>query len=62
MLLVAHTNQSKLKHTVEHYIIQFGQDFGVVNHLMNSHPTEKMVEVVCEAYAAFPKVRDFKYL
>jgi hypothetical protein len=55
MLLVAHTNHSKLTHAVEHYIIQFGQDFGVVIHLMNSHPTEKMVEVICEAYAAFPK-------
>jgi hypothetical protein len=55
MLLVAHTNHSKLKHAVEHYIIQFGQDFGVVNHLMNSHPTDKMVEAVCEAYAAFSK-------
>jgi hypothetical protein len=55
MLLVAHTNHSKLKHAVEHYIIQFGQDFGVVNHLMSSHPTEKMVEAVCEAYVAFSK-------
>jgi hypothetical protein len=55
MLLVARTNHSKLNHAVEHYIIQFGQDFGVVNHLMNSHPTEKMVEAVCEAYAAFSK-------
>lgn len=55
MLLVAHTNHIKLKYAVEEYIIKFGQDFGVVNHLMNSHPTEKMVEAVCEAYAAFSK-------
>src|SRR5271155_696054 len=55
MLLVAHTNHSKLKHAVEHYIIHFGQEFGVVNHLMSSHPTQKMVEAVCEAYAAFSK-------
>jgi hypothetical protein len=55
MLLVAHCNHSKLKYAVQHYLIQFGQEFGVVNHLMNSHPTQKMVEAVSEAYAAFSK-------
>ncbi|ERF69934.1 hypothetical protein EPUS_05478 [Endocarpon pusillum Z07020] len=55
MLLVAHTNHSKLKQAVENYIIQFGQEFGVVNQLMKSHPTAKMVEAVSEAYAAFAK-------
>ena len=52
---MAHTNHSKLKHSVEHYLIHFGQEFGVVNHLMNSHPTAKMVEAVSEAYTAFSK-------
>ena len=56
MLLVAHTNHSKLKHAVEHYIIRFGQDFGVINHLMNFHPTEKMVEAVCESICGVLKV------
>ena len=55
MLLVAHCNHSKLKSAVQHYLVQFGQDFGIVNQLMNSHPTQKMVEVVSEAYAAFSK-------
>lgn len=55
MLLVAHCNHSKLKSAVQRYLIQFGQEFGVVNHLMNSHPTQKMVEAVSEAYAAFSK-------
>jgi hypothetical protein len=55
MLLIAHTNHSKLKASVERYIIQFGQGFGVVNHLMMSHPSEKMVDAVCEAYTAFSK-------
>jgi hypothetical protein len=55
MLLVAHCNHSKLKYAVRDYLIQFGQEFGVVNHLMNSHPTQKMVEAVSEAYAAFSK-------
>jgi hypothetical protein len=52
-LLVAHTNHSKLKYAVEHYLVQFSQDFGVVNQLMNCHPTAKMVEAVTEAYTAF---------
>ena len=55
LLLVAHTNHSKLKHAVEHYLIQFGQEFGVMNQLMNSHPTKKMVEAVSEAYVCFSK-------
>jgi hypothetical protein len=55
MLLVAHCNNSKLKGAVQEYLIQFGQEFGVVNHLMSSHPTQKMVEAVSEAYAAFSK-------
>ena len=55
LLLVAHTNHSKLKHAVEHYLIQFGQGFCVVNQLMNSHPTKKMVEAVSEAYVCFSK-------
>lgn len=55
MLLVAHTNHSKLKHAVEHYLVLFGQEFGVVNQLMNSLPTQKMVEAVSDAYAAFSK-------
>ena len=55
LLLVAHTNHSKLKSAVEHYLIQFGQEFGVMNQLMNSHPTKKMVEAVSEAYARFSK-------
>ena len=55
MLLVAHCNHSKLKSAVQHYLVQFGQDFGIVNQLMNSHPTQKMVEVVSEAYASFSK-------
>jgi hypothetical protein len=55
MLLVAHCNHSKLKYAVQHYLIQFAQEFGVVNHLMNSHPTHKMVEAMSEAYATFSK-------
>ncbi|KAL9107035.1 MAG: hypothetical protein Q9227_007981 [Pyrenula ochraceoflavens] len=55
MLLVAHTNHSKLKYSVEHHLIHFGQEFGVVNQLMNAHPTAKMVEAVSEAYSAFSK-------
>jgi hypothetical protein len=55
LLLVAHTNHSKLKHAVEHYLIQFGQEFGVMNQLMNSHPTKKMVEAISEAYVCFSK-------
>jgi hypothetical protein len=55
MLLVAHCNHTKLKYAVQQYLIQFAQEFGVVNHLMNSHPTQKMVEAVSEAYAAFSK-------
>jgi hypothetical protein len=55
MLLVAHCNHNKLKYAVQQHLIQFAQDFGVVNHLMSSHPTQKMVEAVSEAYAAFSK-------
>ena len=55
MLLVAHTNHSKLKQAVENCIIQFGQEFGAVNQLMRFHPTAKMVEAVSEAYAEFSK-------
>lgn len=53
MLLVAHTNHSKLKHDVQYYLIKFGQDFGVVNQLTNTHPTLRVVECVTEAYTAF---------
>ena len=53
MLLVAHTNHSRLKHAVERYLVIFGHEFGVINQLMNSLPTEKMLEAVSEAYAAF---------
>lgn len=52
---MAHVNHSKLKHSVEHYLVEFGQQFGVVNQLMSFLPTEKMVEAVAEAYAAFSK-------
>ena len=52
---MAHVNHSKLKHNVQHYLIEFGQQFGIVNQLMTSLPTSKMVEAVAEAYAAFSK-------
>lgn len=52
---MAHVNHSKLKHNVQHYLIEFGQQFGIVNQLMTSLPTSKMVKAVAEAYAAFSK-------
>ena len=55
LLLVAHTNHSRLKHNVHMHLIDFGQQFGIINQLMNSLPTQKMVEAVSEAYAAFSK-------
>ena len=55
MLLVAHCNHSKLKFAVQQTSYSSDKEFGTVNQLMNSHPTQKMVEAVSEAYAAFSK-------
>lgn len=55
VLLVANINNAKLKQNVEQYLVKIGEQLGLVNQLIYSVPTGKMIEAVALLYAHFSR-------
>lgn len=53
ILLVANINNAKLKQKVEQHLVKIGEQLDLVNQLIYSVPTVKMIEAVALLYASF---------
>ena len=53
VLLVANINNAKLKQKVEQHLVKIGEQLDLVNQLIYSVPTGKMIEAVALLYASF---------
>ena len=53
ILLVANINNAKLKQKVEQHLVKIGEQLDLVNQLIYSVPTGKMIEAVALLYASF---------
>lgn len=55
MLLVANINNALLKQKVEQHLVKIGEQLDLVNQLIYSVPTAKMIEAVALLFANFSK-------
>ena len=55
MLLVANINNALLKQKVEQHLVRIGEQLDLVNQLIYSVPTAKMIEAVALLFANFSK-------
>ena len=55
ILLFANINHAKLRKNIRTYLIEIGNQLGLVNQLLLCSPTDKMVEAVALLYSTFSK-------
>ncbi|KAL9124663.1 MAG: hypothetical protein Q9217_006031 [Psora testacea] len=54
-LLLTEINSAKLRKNVETYLVEIGNQLGLVNQLLSYSPTDVMVEAVASLYSTFTK-------